>query len=93
MQLVGVRGSGRMRRVLHLLRQVPRAVQGVGGRPAEERLLAVKEDELQGEVRAGGLCRTAKRRSAVCSQLGQGVKTQKWVEERVLIGFKAVFLL
>lgn len=59
-QLVGVCGSGGMRGVLHLLGQVPGAVQGVCWRPLEESLLSIKEDQLQGQVRAGSLYRIIK---------------------------------
>lgn len=54
-QQVGVRGSGRVGRGLHLSSQVTRAVEGVRGSPAKESLLSIEEDELQGEVRTGGL--------------------------------------
>lgn len=59
-QLVGVCGSGGMRGVLHLLGQVPGTVQGVCGRPLEESLLSIEEDQLQGQVRAGSLYRIIK---------------------------------
>lgn len=54
-QQVGVCGPGRVWRGLHLSSQVAGAVQGIGGRPPEESLLSIEEDELQGEVRTGGL--------------------------------------
>lgn len=56
-QQVGVRGSGGVRRGLHLPSQVAGAVQGIRGGPAEEGFLPVEEDELQGEVGAGRLQR------------------------------------
>lgn len=59
-QLVGLCGSGGMRGVLHLLGQVPGAVQGVCGRPLEESLLSIEEDQLQGQVRAGSLYKIIK---------------------------------
>lgn len=54
-QQVGVCGSGRVWRGLHLSSQVTRAVQGIRGSPPKESLLSIEEDELQGEVRTGGL--------------------------------------
>lgn len=60
MQLVGVCGSGGVRGVLHLLGQVPGAVQGVCGCPLEESLLSIEEDQLQCQVRVGSLYRIIK---------------------------------
>ena len=54
-QQVGVVGAGRVRCALHLLGQVTGAVQGVSGGPLEHGLLAVKEQQLQRQVRAGAL--------------------------------------
>lgn len=50
MQLVGVCGSRRVRGGLHLLGEVARAVQGVGGGPLKKSLLPIEEEQLQRQV-------------------------------------------